>query len=189
MNRFIFAIPVVLLAFVAGCGDGVGSEEDARSAYLGLDKSIDKTIQLGFDGFNAASSANIPPQSGKGDSSGTINVTGKVDQGSSSNKTMTLNVELIQYSDDGRITYDTPASALPVIDMKLNKVPDGTMDGTIAGDYQMSGDLEGIVTLSLSFTSDLQPGTNTLVERKPGTTHIVGTATSDYGTYDVDLTR
>jgi len=189
MKRSIITLPLVLLAFLAGCGDGVGSEEDARRAYLGLDKSIDKTIQLGFDGFNAASSANIDPQSGKGDKSGTITVSGKVDQGSSDNKTMTLNVELAQYSDDGLITYDTPTGALPVIDLKLSKIPTGTMNGTMNGDYAMSGDLEGTVKLSLTLTAELQAGTTTTVERKPGTTHIVGTATSDYGTYDVDITR
>lgn len=185
------ALPFALVfaAFSAGCGEGVGSEEDARRAYEGLDASIDKAIDLGFDGFNAASSANIPPQSADGDKGGTMTVGGKVDQGASDNKTMSLTIELVEYTDDELIIYDT-AAPLPVLDMKLSKIPDGTVDGTIAGTFTMSGDLKGPVTLSLSFSGDLQPGSGgALVERKPGTTHITGTAESDFGVYDVDVSR
>jgi hypothetical protein len=53
----------------------------------------------------------------------------------------------------------------------------------------MTGDLKNTVTLTLSFTGMLQAGSGTTVERKPGTTHITGTAVSDYGTYNVDVTR
>lgn len=176
----------------AGCsGSDVGSEADAESAYKGLDGSIDKAIQLGFDGFNAASSANIPAQTGKGTSTGTIVIAGKVDQGASDNKTMSLTEQLTKYSDDGKLTYDTSDAALPVIDMKLSKIPTGTMTGTLSGAFTLSGDLTGPVTLSLSFTGDLQASASdpAKVERKPGTTHITGTAASDYGTYTVDLTR
>lgn len=197
MKRYNLLITLLVLVAAAGCGDGgVGSTEDAERAYFGLDASIDKAIDLGFDGFNAASSANIPPQSAEGDVSGTMTISGKVDQGSSNNKTMTLDEELIGYSDvDGegedalKIIYDTGA-ALPVIDMKLSKVPDGTLSGSLSGTYTMTGDLEGPVTLTLSFSGDLQPGSgDVLVERKPGTTHITGTADSDFGTYEVDITR
>ena len=50
----------------AGCGDDdeIDSDEEARRAYLGLDGSIEKSLALGFAGFNAASSANISPQMG-----------------------------------------------------------------------------------------------------------------------------
>jgi hypothetical protein len=174
---------------IAGCGgDGVGSEDDAARAYQGLDASIDKAIGLGFDGFNAAKSASIPEQSGKGAKTGSIVIGGKVDQGSSSNKTMNLTEKLTMYSDDGKLTYDTGAS-LPTLDMKLSKIPTGTLSGSLSGSFTLSGDLGGPVTLDLSFTGDLQAGSGTTVERKPGSTHITGTATSDYGTYNVDLTR
>lgn len=177
---------------LAGCGgDGVSSAEDAERAYKGLDSSIDQAIQLGFDGFNAASSANIPPQMGKGTMTGTMTISGKVDQGSSSNKTMTLNEALEAYSNDGKLTYDTSDSGLPIIDMKLSKIPTGTVEGSVSGVYTLSGELEGPVTLSLSFSGELQASASdaSKVERKPGTTHITGTADSDYGTYDVDITR
>jgi hypothetical protein len=76
---------IVLL--VASCGNGdVSSTDAAQAAYLGLDKSIDKAITEGFAGFNAASSANIPTETASGDVSGTMTITGQVDQGQSANK-------------------------------------------------------------------------------------------------------
>lgn len=190
-NRFLFPVLASLALALAGCGDGVSSEEEAALAYKGLDTSIDQAIQLGFDGFNAASSASIPPQTGKGTTTGTMTISGKVDQGSSDNKTMSLTEALAMYSNDGKLTYDTTEGSLPVIDMKLSKIPTGTIDGTLKGAYKITGDLEGSVTLSLTFTGGLQAaaGDATKIERKPGTTHITGTAVSDFGTYDVDITR
>jgi hypothetical protein len=175
---------------LAGCGDDVGSEEDAERAYVGLDKSVDKAMQLGFAGFNAASSADIPAQNGTGDKGGTLVIDGKVDQGASDNKTMTLDEKMTDYTDDGAIIYNT-LGALPVIDLKLSKIPDGTITGTLKGEFTMSGELEGPVTLSLSITGELQPtaADPMKIERKPDTTKIVGTATSEYGTYDVNVTR
>lgn len=190
-ERFSCACLLVLLSATAGCGGGVGSEEDAKRVYQGLDASIDKAIQLGFDGFNAASSANIPEQEATGAKKGTMTIGGKVDQGSSSNKTMNLTEVLVGYSDDGLLLYDTPAGAPAALDMKLSKIPDGTLEGTLAGDYTVSGDLESTVTLTVSFTGDLEPVPSdaTKVRRKPGTTHITGSAASDFGTYAIDITR
>jgi hypothetical protein len=195
MLRNHFGIPLlatIAALALAGCGDGgVSSAEDAERAYKGLDTSIDQAIQLGFDGFNAASNATIPPQTGKGTLTGTMTISGKVDQGSSDNKTMTLNEALAAYSNDGKLTYDTIEGTLPIIDMKLSKIPTGTIAGTLKGAYTITGELEGTVTLTLAFTGDLQPLASdaTKIERKPGTTRITGTADSDYGTYDVDITR
>ncbi|MFT3772476.1 MAG: hypothetical protein QM820_44345 [Minicystis sp.] len=179
------------LVTLAGCGGSLGSEEDAQRVYQGLDASIDKAIQLGFDGFNAASSANIPPQTAKGVKGGTMTIGGQVDQGASSNKTMSLTEALVMYSDDGLLTYDTPSGMDAALDMKLSKIPDGTLTGTLSGQYTVSGDLMGPVTLTVSFTSDLEavPTDATKVQRKPGTTHITGTAASDYGSYAIDVTR
>lgn len=178
-----------LVSGAAGCGDGVSSEEKARQAYLGLDASIDKAIGLGFAGFNAASSANIPEQKGSGAVTGTMLIAGKVDQGASNNKTMSLTEALTGYCDDGEHTYDT-GDTLPTLDMKLSKIPTGTLTGTLAGEFSVTGDIEGLVTLNLTFSGDLQATSDgTGVERKPGTTHITGTAESDYGTYPVDVTK
>ncbi len=172
-----------------GCGDGVSSDEQARRAYLGLDASIDKAIQLGFDGFNAASSANISPQTAMGSSAGTLTVTGQVDQGSSANKGMRLYTAFAGYSDDAKLIYATNASALPALNMQLKGIPTGTMTGTLVGTVLMTGELSGDVTLNLSFTSTLQAGSGTTVQRKPGTTVINGTAVSAGGTYQVNITR
>ena len=53
------------------------------------------------------------------------------------------------------------------------------------------GDLTGDVTLALTFDGTLEPvpGMAGQIQRVVGSTHIVGTATSAYGTYTVDLTR
>lgn len=189
MNRTL----VLLIAgglVLGGCSDDLSSEEDAERAYVGLDKSVDKAIQLGFDGFNSASSANISPQTTTGDLAGTLTINGKVDQGASDNKTMSLTEQMTGYSDTEAATYDT-LGTLPVIDLKLSNVPNGTITGTLAGTFSMSGDLEGDITLSLTIAGDLQPAAADpmKVERKPGTTTITGTASSDYGDYAVNLTR
>jgi hypothetical protein len=55
----------------------------------------------------------------------------------------------------------------------------------------MDGALKGPVDLNLSFTGQLQPNAVDAkkVERKPGTTHITGTATASGTSYAVDITR
>lgn len=185
----------LLFALFVGCsssGDtsAVSSNDTAKAAYLGLDPSIDKAITLGFAGFNSATSANISPQTANGNASGTMTITGQVDQGKSANKTMNLLEALTAYSDDGKITYATSATQ-PTLSMKLLSIPTGTMNGTLTGTYSMSGTVTGTVSLNVSFTASLQPSGDggTQVERKPGTTHITGTATSGNGTFSIDITR
>jgi hypothetical protein len=183
-------IALVCVLTAVGCGNGsVHSDADAQKAYLGLDASIDKAINLGFDGFNAASSANIPTQMTTGTLQGTLVVTGQVDQGSSANKTMRLNTAYTMYADSGTVIYDTTATALPMLTMDLKGIPSGTLTGSFDGVFTMTGDLKNSVTLTLAFTGNLQSGGNNTVVRAPGTTHITGTAVSDYGTYNVDVTR
>ena len=189
MTRCMLALALALGA--AACGSNeVGSDEDAQLAYEGLDGSIDKAITLGFQGFNAATSANIAPQTASGDKAGTITVSGQVDQGASANKTMNLTEELKGYSDDDALTYDTEGT-LPALSMKLSQIPTGTVDGSLSGDFTMAGDLEGVVTVSITFSGQLQASAadSSKVERKPGTTHITGTATSGEGKYVIDVTR
>jgi hypothetical protein len=187
MNRITFLFALAL----AGCGNDVHSTADAQRAYLGLDPSVDKAIQLGFDGFNAAQSANISAQTAMGEKTGTLTVTGQVDQGASSNKTMRLSEAMTNYSDDGAITYVTDANALPSLTLKLSNIPNGSLSGTLDGSLTMSGGESGTVTLALTLSSMLQPVPTdmTKVQRVPGTTHITGTATSTAGTYTVDVTR
>jgi hypothetical protein len=178
-----------LLSAFAACGGGVNSEEDARKAYLGLDTSVDRAISLGFAGFNAASSANIDPQTADGGVSGTMTVTGQVDQGTSANKGMRLFDALSNYSDDGKVKYGTDAAALPALNMMLKGIPTGTLEGSLNGSFMMSGELGGQVSLALTFAGQLEAGADGGVNRKAGTTHITGTATSPAGTYNVDVTR
>jgi len=181
------------LALVA-CGGGVSSEEGARAAYLGVDLAVEKAMNLGFDGFNAATSANIPTQTTTGDESGTITISGQVDQGASDNKGMRLLVELVEYSDETdeeelAITYDTPdPAALPALTLQLRSIPDGTLSGTLVGTFRMTGELDGDVTLNLTFAGAIEPHPDGGVRRVVGSTTVIGTATSSYGTYQVDLT-
>lgn len=185
----VCTLSLATLCVLVGCGGGVDSAANAQRAYQGLDASIDKAITLGLDGFNAASSANIPDQVGDGAATGTMTIAGQVDQGTSTNKTMNLTDALADYSDDNKLTYDTTTPA--ALDMKLSKIPAGTIDGTLNGTFKLSGELAGSVTLTLTFSGVLEPVASdpTKIERKPGTTHITGTADSNYGTYTVDITR
>lgn len=187
---------------LAGCGsdDEISSDEAARRAYLGLDPSIEKSLKLGFDGFNAASSANIPNQTAMGDDSGTLVISGQVDQGASDNKGMRLKVGMTDYSDgafvvddDGKtmeITYNTAmdAAAQPALELKLTKIPTGTFSGGLSGRFEMTGGLKGNVNLNLMFSGQLEDAGGGLVRRKPGTTTVTGTAISGDGTYNVNLT-
>jgi len=180
--------PLALLLFAA-CGNQVNSTADAQKAYLGLDPSIDQAITLGFAGFNGAQSANISPQTAMGKVTGSLTVSGQVDQGASSNKGMRLNTAYANFSDDGHITYDTAAQSLPALTMQLKNIPTGTLTGTLVGTVSMKGDEQGALALNLAFTGQLMAGANNTVERATGTTHITGTATSSAGTYQVDVTR
>jgi hypothetical protein len=185
------------ISVLAACGsDGeVADEASAEAAYLGLDVALQKAMQLGFDGFNAADSANIPPQSTTGDATGTMEVTGQVDQGASANKGMRLYVELIEYSDetdpeaDFLITYDTDPEDLPYLDIQLRNIPDGTFSGSFTGTVAMSGGLTGIVTLDIAFSGEIEedPEVPGDVRRVEGSTSVTGTASSRYGTYAIDL--
>ena len=176
-------------ALLVGCGSGVSSDEQARRAYLGLDASIDKAINLGFAGFNAASSANIPAQMTAGAASVTLKVTGQVDQGSSPNKGMRLIPEFTAYCDDTKLFYQTVAGQPQSLTMQLKGIPTGTLSGDATWNLDMTGELAGPVTLTLTFTGTLQAGPGQTVERKPGTTRITGTAKSGPGLYTIDVTR
>lgn len=200
MPRFICLLATcVLTAAACGGDDGINSDEEARRAYFGLDTSIEKSLALGFAGFNAATSANIPPQMGVGEVAGTLEITGQVDQGSSANKGMRLQIGMVGYTDgpiviDGQtldiaITYTTSADPAmqPKLVLSLKGIPTGTLTGTLMGVYSMSGDLIGDTTLNLTFAGTLQDAGGGMVRRAPGTTTVTGTATTGDGTFNVNL--
>ncbi|NTX33368.1 hypothetical protein HUA78_02860 [Myxococcus sp. CA033] len=189
-------------AGLTACGDDeVSSDEQARRAYLGLDESVSKALQLGFAGFNAASSANIPAQSAPGNVSGTLLISGQVDQGASNNKGMRLRVGMATYSDGEivvgedeepvNITYasTTDTATQPELNLQLRNIPNGTFSGALTGPFQMTGDLEGEVTLNLTLAGEIEDDGTGKVRRKVGTTTVTGTATSGDGSYNVNLTR
>jgi len=187
-------VALTFLAAFAACGNDVSSTDDAQKAYLGLDTSVDKAIQLGFEGYNevgGAPGANITSHGLDGGTSGTLSVTGTVNNSNSPNKGMRLDEVLSNYSDDGKITYNTDVNAKPAVVINLRGVgtATGTLDGSLSGSFMMSGGLTGQVSLALTFAGDILTATDGGVSRKSGTTHITGTATSPAGTYSVDVTR
>lgn len=194
------ALILALMTSMAACGEddeGVDSDEEARRAYLGLDKSIEKSLQLGLAGFSAATSANIPAQSAMGDVTGTIMITGQVDQGASTNKGLRLDVLLTNYSDgpavtvegdDIEITYATAPLMLPRLTLSLRDIPTGTFTGTLVGTYQATGDIVGTTTLNLSFSGKLESNGTGGTRRVIGMTTVTGTAVSGEGTFDVNVT-
>ena len=198
--RVLAAVSVSLLlgAGLTGCGDDISSDEQARRAYVGLDKSIGKSLQLGFAGFNAATSANIPAQLIGGDATGTLTISGQVDQGSSANKGMRLRVGMTSYS-DGELTFDddtveltyatvTDTAAQPELTLSLRDIPNGTFTGQLVGTFQLSGDLEGEVKLDLSMSGRIEDDGTGKVRRVAGSTKVTGPATSGGGEYQVDVT-
>jgi len=201
MTRNSLFLGVVIAMGLAACGsDDIDSDEEARRAYFGLDQSIEKSITLGFAGFNSATSANISPQMATGTDAGTLVITGQVDQGSSDNKGMRLHVGMTGYNDgplviDGEpldvdITYDTSMDVAmqPALDLQLKNIPNGTYTGTLTGVYTMRGDIEGDATLTLMFSGMIKNDGTGKVIRAPGTTTVTGTAVSGDGTYEVNLT-
>ena len=203
MNMHI-ARTLVLSSIVAAAGcdcGGVNSEESARIAYLGMDTVIVRSLAMGFDGFGAGDSANIPEQTADADESGTIVVNGQVDQGNSDNKGFRLDVALTEFSEgpiddpetdeveEFAILYSTAEGAPIDCDMQLRDFPDGTLEnGTFVGTVQMTGDIEGEVDVSLTFSGLTDPDENNNTVREVGSTTVTGTATSGAGTFDIDTT-
>jgi len=189
-RALLHMLPVTLLALsTSACARGViDNEVAAEIAYLGLDRAVDRIIKLGFDGFNAANSANIPPQSEPGDESGTMDVSGKVDQGASANKGMQLDVLLTDYSDgpvqDTAVLYNGgPIQA----DFSMKGLPDADLTGSLSGVFAMDGDLAGTLELDLSITGKTEDSGGGVIARAPGSIRVFGTATSDYGVFQVDV--
>lgn len=199
MSTCVLILTTTVVA--AACGsDDIDSDEQARRAYLGIDPSIEKSLALGFAGFNSAQSANISPQMATGTGTGMLTITGQVDQGASANKGMRLYVGMVTYS-DGKvtindkgdtitITYDTSTDMLmqPFLSLSLRNIPDGTFTGTLMGTYHMTGDLEGDATVNLMLSGQIQSNGSGGTVRKPGSTMVTGTATSGDGTYNVNVT-
>jgi hypothetical protein len=197
--RSLVLLTILGSSLLGACtSDSVDSNEQARRAYLGLDPSVEKSMNLGFAGFNAATSANIPAQMMAGAETGTLQIAGQVDQGSSSNKEMRLTVTMTTYSDgpfevDSNhdkydITYASDTTTLPELDLSLKNIPTGTLTGTLVGTYHLTGDIIGDVVLNLAITGTMADGGSGTVIRAPGTTTITGTATQGDGVYNVNVT-
>ena len=200
MRSIWYAVAAMPLLLACADDDAIDSDEEARRAYLGLDGSVAKSLALGFAGFNAATSANIPPQMTSGDAAGTLAITGQVDQGASANKEMRLYVGMVDY-DDGSfpindagdtisIQYDTDleSATQPYLHLSLRDIPAGTFTGELTGTYHLAGAIEGDATLNLTMSGALMDDGSGGTLRMPGATTVTGTATSGDGVYQVSLT-
>lgn len=191
-RRSILVAGVALAGLaLSACGGPRGeidNEVAVRVAYLGLDRGVDRAIDLGFAGFNAANSANIPEQMDVGDLSGTMVVGGQVDQGASANKGMRLEVTLDDYSDGPVEDVDVFYEGGPTnLDMSFKGLPNASLTGTWTGSFVLGGDLAGPVTLNLSFTGMTEDAGDGTIRRVVGSIHVTGDVTSNYGTYPVDV--
>ncbi len=199
-------LALALLVFSAACSsssNSVDSNEQARRAYLGLDKSISKSLALAFQGYDAATNANIPAQMTMGDAmpGGTLTISGKVDSGTCSQLSMGLDVGMVKYTDgpfviDSKnnkisVTYDTSTDTTkqPLLSIKLNASAGNSISASLMGDYTMTGDIKGTVTLDLTITGTFSGTCPNAVMRVPGSTTVTGTAVnSSGGMYTVNVT-
>lgn len=189
---------LVVVLSLASCGPDVNSDDEARVAYLGIDRVASRVLALGFAGFNAADSANIPTQQVDADETGEVIVTGQVDQGNSDNKGMRLSAALVEYNDGPlddpetddeeafELVYDTEEDAPFDVDFSLRDIPNGTLSGTINGRVIVSGDLEGGLDLAVDLSGEIEEDDGDTV-RTLGSTTVTGTATNDAGgVFEID---
>ena len=85
---------------------------------------------------------------------------------------------------DRAVTYDGGPA---MFDMNFKGLPDAALDGTLVGNFAMDGDLVGDVALNVSFTGTTMAGPGGEIVRVPGTVKVTGTATSDYGVFNIDV--
>ena len=193
-------MPYVVVTLLAACS-GVDSDEQAHRAYLALDQSIVRTLNLSFQGFNTATNTTIAPQTAEGNHGGMLTVDGTIDQ-SGAMKRLRLNVAMLGY-DDGdvlinqndtvHVKFDTATDAtmLPHLELALTtNAFTGTLDAnaSMTGLYQLRGDLTGTLALDVMISGYTMVGNGT--ERVPGSTQIVGTATNgEGGVFNINVTR
>ncbi|HEX5059108.1 MAG TPA: hypothetical protein VFV99_07095 [Kofleriaceae bacterium] len=201
-NRVCGLMPYVLpVALACAACSGVDSDEQAHRAFLALDQSIVRTLNLAFQGFNMATNTTIAPQTAEGNHGGTLTVDGTIEQ-SAAMKTLRLDVAMVGY-DDGDVLFNdsdtvhvkfdtaTDATMLPHLDLALTtNAFSGTLDAnaSMTGLYQLRGDLTGTLALDVMISGYTMVGNGT--ERVPGSTQIVGTATNgDGGVFEINITR
>ena len=148
---------------------------------------------------NMGATINLPVRDGElqrfddpegGALQGTMVVGGQVDQGNSNNKEMRLLVTLEDDYSDGLVEgeLDIVYNGGPIdLDLSLKGLPNADLTGSFVGSFTMTGDLLGEVLLDLAITGETEEGPSGDIQRKAGTIRVLGTATSDYGVFDVDV--
>ena len=191
-RRQVMLISASLMgAALGGCDDSTGNE--AIDAYEGIDPALDRMLQLGFVGFNAASGDTLPEQLATGAASGSMVVNGKVSVGNAVDRDLRLTTLITNYSDGpagpDALAINYNATAVIIAEMTMTGLPDATLTGTITGTIGMSGELTGTLTLDLTITGQTEEDANGDVQIKTGTLHLSGSASSQNGLHTVDVTR
>jgi hypothetical protein len=90
---------------------------------------------------------------------------------------------IIVGDETAKITYQTPTDTTmqPALELSLRNIPNGTFTGELVGTFQMTGDLEGEVTLNLTLSGQIEDDGTGKVRRKVGSTTVMGTAKSSTG--------
>ncbi|MGE5186047.1 MAG: hypothetical protein ACM31C_28520, partial [Acidobacteriota bacterium] len=122
-----------------------------------------------------------------------LTISGKVDSGNCSQLSMGLDVGMVKYTDgpfeiDSKnnkmsVTYDTSTDVTmqPLLSIKLNGSSGNSINASLMGDYTMTGDLKGTVTLDLTITGTFSGTCPNAVMRVPGSTTVTGTAVNSSG--------
>ena len=143
--------PLALGMAVDGLGGGTEVAGRALEEAGPQDGRADQVGGAGFQGVDPAAAAALGRELEGGAEVGQGPVGGQVDQGASANKGMRLDVTLVEYQDlpatdeDLLIIYDTDVA--PSLDLSLRSIPDGTLTGTLTGEFVMTGEIEGPVVL------------------------------------------
>jgi hypothetical protein len=144
---FVFPSSALVLAHCGGKDGAVDDPVSAQLSYLGLDRAIDRAIDLGFDGFNAATA----PTSRSRWTAASSRVNGRQWQGRSGRVDQQEYVAHFTLSDD----YSTPCSRVSagrvqrgpaLLDLSF-KGCERDFTGTLQGSFAMTGDLtDGVTT-------------------------------------------
>lgn len=158
----------VLFGIAGGCSGGGGDDDDDDlESEAGVQEVVNAFLPtilritsagLAAKGTGGAG-ANIPPIEFLGWVSGTAQIGGQVAVSAGENENLNLHVGLIAYSDTGGITFQTDNTSDETrlqFDLQVvNQPPDNTMNGTLAGNLTVSGEVEGEGTFDLTLSSDL----------------------------------
>lgn len=215
VQAFVLFGGVVLLAgcrpVPASCGDGYGAEH----AYLLMDEAVGTAIDLAFRGVNATTDGEVALQTEPAVGGGYVTVFGQLDARDASSVVASLSLRIEGFqelkdetaaaADPGlgcEATYYTYRNGgsydpdfLPVLMLSAVDIPNGTYTASLVGTVYLSGAKTGPLEVDLALSGQIEPDPDVVdcpntdcVRRVEGTTTVVGKATWNGDTYDVNMT-